>query len=155
VPDDEGYALVRTYEIDDDLLPEYGVPGEQRLAWTKTLEAMQDAIIQEEGPRFMRSVRKSHESEHGLEQPLSATVSRSGDTLRICASKDGEPLTQEDHTQLQLLESQVKHQSDSVTLNSSIVLDGHRDALETPPQGHSKGRSTHDLHPGRGRGLTR
>jgi hypothetical protein len=44
-PRDGGFALVRTFEIDDAMLAEYGVPGEQDLGWTKTLDAMHDRII--------------------------------------------------------------------------------------------------------------
>jgi Ti-type conjugative transfer relaxase TraA len=45
-----GYALVRTFEIDDDMLAEYGLPadGEQQWGWTKTLDEMHDRIIRQE-----------------------------------------------------------------------------------------------------------
>ena len=44
---DGGFALVRTFEIDDEMLAEYGLPasGEQEWGWTKTLDEMHDRII--------------------------------------------------------------------------------------------------------------
>jgi hypothetical protein len=44
-PRDGGFAFVRTFEIDDAMLAEYGVPGEQVFGWAKTLDAMHDRII--------------------------------------------------------------------------------------------------------------
>ena len=53
---------------------------------------------------------------------LRATVTRSGDKTRIRASKGGQPLTQEDHIQLQILEHQVMNDPESVTLDTPITL---------------------------------
>jgi hypothetical protein len=53
---------------------------------------------------------------------LRAIVTRSGNTIRIRASKGGKPLTQEDHIQLQILEHQVMNYPERVTLNAPITL---------------------------------
>src|ERR1700720_743544 len=49
-PRDGGFALVRTFEIDDEMLAEMGLPAEQEHGWTKTLAAMYDLIVRREGP---------------------------------------------------------------------------------------------------------
>jgi hypothetical protein len=48
---DGGFALVRTFEIDEQMLGGYGVPDEQEWGWTKTLDEMHDRILD---PDFMR-----------------------------------------------------------------------------------------------------
>ena len=53
---------------------------------------------------------------------LQATVTRTGNTIRIRANKGGRPLTQEDRTQLQILEYQVTNYPDTVTLDTPITL---------------------------------
>jgi len=53
---------------------------------------------------------------------LQAIVTRSGDTIRVRASKGGAPLTQEDHIQLQILEHQIRYYPESVSLNMPITL---------------------------------
>lgn len=172
-----GWALVRTYEIDDELLPEYGVPREQVLLCAETLEKMRDAIIQQEGPEFLRSVQMSNaEPEQVLEPKLTATVSNGADIVSIRSNKDGEALTHEDYIQLQILEHQVRHYPETVTFNSPIVLDGHqtadmksavetqsREPLQHPPaptkdeanKSRQDFQESHKLQPGRGRGLSR
>ena len=46
-----GFALVRTFEIDGDMLAEYGLPqsGEQEWGWRQTLDELHDMIIKREG----------------------------------------------------------------------------------------------------------
>ena len=121
-----GYALIRTFKTDGELLPEHRIPREEVLGCTETLKEMQDAIIQEEGPRFLPSVQMSNvEPEVILEPKLTAAISNSGDVVRVRPSKEGEPLTQEDHIQLQILEHQVTDHPETVISNSPMVLDGH------------------------------
>jgi hypothetical protein len=141
-----GYALIQTYEIDDDSLTEYGVPGEQVLWCTETLEEMRDAIIQKEGPRFLRSAQKSYESEVSVAPCLTATVSASGDTLHTCASKNGDTLTQEDYIQPQILEHQVMYHPESVTLDSPIILGGNQ-AAEPAGALETQARKQSEQHP--------
>jgi len=51
---DGGFALVRTFEIDDEMLEEYGVPDEQVFGWSATLDQMHDRIIKHEERGFSR-----------------------------------------------------------------------------------------------------
>ena len=53
---DGGFALVRTFEIDDDMLAEYRLPasGEQEWGWRSTLEELHDLIIKREGQTYSR-----------------------------------------------------------------------------------------------------
>ena len=53
---DGGFALVRTFEIDDDMLAEYGLPpsGEQEWGWRQTLNELHDLIIKREGQAYSR-----------------------------------------------------------------------------------------------------
>ncbi|WP_216855951.1 hypothetical protein [Acidisphaera sp. S103] len=51
---DGGFALVRRFEIDDQMLGEYGLPsdGEQIFRRTETLPEMHETIITQEGPHY-------------------------------------------------------------------------------------------------------
>ena len=53
---DGGFALVRTFEIDDAMLAEYGLPqsGEQEWGWRPTLDELHDLIIKREGQTYSR-----------------------------------------------------------------------------------------------------
>ena len=53
---DGGFSLVRTFEIDDDMLAEYGLPpaGEQEWGWRQTLGELHDMIIKREGQAYSR-----------------------------------------------------------------------------------------------------
>lgn len=53
---DGGFALVRTFEIDDHMLAEYGLPpsGEQEWGWRQTLDELHDMIIRREGQAYSR-----------------------------------------------------------------------------------------------------
>jgi len=53
---------------------------------------------------------------------LRVTITRSGDMFHIRGSKGGQPLTREDHVQLQILEHQVRYCPDRVTLDTPITL---------------------------------
>ena len=53
---------------------------------------------------------------------LRATITRSGDTFHIRASKGDQSLTEEDYIQLQILEYQVRYYPDRVTLDTPIIL---------------------------------
>jgi hypothetical protein len=46
-------------------------------------------------------------------EKLQATVTRTGNAIHIRASGGGKPLTQEDYTQLQILEHQVRNNPES------------------------------------------
>jgi hypothetical protein len=45
---DGGFALVRTFEIDDAMLGEYGLPAEQIYGWNATLDEMHNRILKGE-----------------------------------------------------------------------------------------------------------
>lgn len=49
-PRNGGFALVRSFEIDDEMLLEYGLPAEQVHSWEPTLDELHDVIINREGP---------------------------------------------------------------------------------------------------------
>ena len=54
---DGGFALVRTFEIDDDMLAEYRLPasGEQEWGWRPTRDELHDLIIKrEQRPAYSR-----------------------------------------------------------------------------------------------------
>jgi hypothetical protein len=55
-------------------------------------------------------------------QKLQATVTRNGNTIRIRASKGGQPFTEEDRIQLHILEYQVMNYPETVTLDKPITL---------------------------------
>ncbi len=58
VPGNDGFTWVRSFEIDDNMLEEYGLPsdGEQRLGWAKTLDEMHKKIILNEGPHYLKEM---------------------------------------------------------------------------------------------------
>jgi len=66
IEDDGGYALIRTYEIDDALLEDYGVPAEKHLGWTKTLDDMHDTLIRNEGPYYRRVTQNKNRKDTDL-----------------------------------------------------------------------------------------
>jgi hypothetical protein len=57
-PRDGGFALVRSFEIDEQMLGEYGLEpsGEQEWGWTTTLDRMHDWILD---PKFLRGPFRS------------------------------------------------------------------------------------------------
>ena len=60
---------------------------------------------------------------------LTVSITRSGHTIHVSASKGGEPLTPEDHLQLQILEYQATNTSEGLTGNSPITLDRRQEYL--------------------------
>ncbi len=51
---DGGFALVRTFEMDDDTLAKWGLPpsGEQEWGWRQTLDELHDMILKRERQRY-------------------------------------------------------------------------------------------------------